>query len=98
VTTSFLDMLRRAFDKLYKGHKAEHIWIVFIFVPHRDNAEYHHAKHLAQEIRLEESNMFVHEYVFEWEIPEKYVMHKVSVHTLLSRGFNMERYFDNFRL
>lgn len=94
VTISFIDALRRAFDKFYGGHKREKIWIVFISVPHKDKATYHHAKHLAQELGLEEPNMFKDEYVFEWEVPEKYIVHKVSVHTLLSRGFSMERYCE----
>jgi hypothetical protein len=38
--------------------------------------------------------MFKNEYIFEWEIPEKYIVHKVSVQTLLERGLNMERYCD----
>jgi len=47
---------------------------------------------LAQEIWQDETNMFKDEYIFEWEVPEKYIVHKVSVQTLLERGLSMERY------
>jgi hypothetical protein len=50
VTISFIDALRRAFDKLYGGDKPDQIWIVFISVPHKDKATYHHAEYLAREI------------------------------------------------
>ena len=39
--------------------------------------------------------MFVNEYLFEWEVPEEYIAHKISVQTLLSRGFNLDRCFED---
>jgi hypothetical protein len=50
VTVSFIDALRRAFDKLYKGDKPDQIWIIFISVPYEDEVTYHHAEYLAREI------------------------------------------------
>lgn len=94
VTISFTDALRRAFDKLYGGDKPEQIWIVFISVPHKDKGTYHHAEYLARKIGQDKTDMFKDEYIFEWEIPEKYIAHKVSVQNLLGRGFTMERYCE----
>lgn len=94
VTASFIDALRRAFDKLYEGDKPDQIWIVFISVPYKDKGTYHHAEHLAREIGHDTPRKFKNEYIFEWEIPEEYIVHKVSVQTLLERGLNMERYCE----
>ena len=96
VTISFIDALRRAFDKLYRGDKLDQIWIVFISVPHKDKATYNHAEYLAREMGQDETNMFKDEYIFEWEVPEKYIVHKVLVQTLLERGLSMERYCEYF--
>jgi hypothetical protein len=93
-TISFIDALRRAFDKLYEGDRPDQIWIVFISVPHKDKATYYHAEYLAREIGQDKTNMFKDEYIFEWEVPEKYIVHKVSVQTLLERGLKMERYCE----
>ena len=92
--TISIDALRRAFNKLYGGDKPEQIWIVFISVPHKEKAIYHHAEYLAREIGQDKTNMFKDEYIFEWEVPEKYIVHKVSVQTLLERGFIMESYCE----
>jgi len=94
VTVNFIDALRRAFEKYYEGDDPDQIWIVFIRVPYKDKRTYHHAEHLAREIGQNETSMFKHEYIFEWEIPKKYIVHKVSVQTLLERGLNMERYCE----
>lgn len=96
VTVNFTDALRRAFEKYYEGDNPDRIWIVFISVPHNDRSIYHHAEHLAGylagEIGQDKTSMFKDEYIFEWEIPEKYIVHKISVQTLLQRGLKMERY------
>jgi hypothetical protein len=43
---------------------------------------------LIEKIRL----LFEDEYLFEWEIPERYVVHVLSLPTLHDRGFRMEPY------
>lgn len=43
---------------------------------------------LVEKIRL----LFEDEYLFEWEIPERYVVHVLSLPTLHDRGFRMEPY------
>jgi hypothetical protein len=92
VTVSFIDALRRAFDD-----ELDQIWIVFISVLHKNKATYHHAEYLAREMGLDETNMFKDEYIFEWEVPEKYIVHKVSVRTLLERKLSMESYCNSWR-
>src|ERR1700722_8501399 len=68
MTVSFIDALRRAFDKLYRGDEPDQSWIDFISVPHKDKATYHHADSLAREMGQDETSMFKDEYIFEWEV------------------------------
>jgi hypothetical protein len=79
VTVNFIGALRCAFEKYYEGDDLDHIWIVFISVRYKDRGTYHHAKHLAREIGQDETSLFKDEYIFEWEILEKYIVHKVLV-------------------
>jgi len=96
VTVNFTDALRRAFEKYYEGDSPNRIWIVFISVPHKDRSIYHHAEHLAREIGQDKTAIFKDKYIFEWEIPEKYIVHKISIQTLVERGLDMERYCRYF--
>jgi hypothetical protein len=86
-----VDTLRRALEKHYKDKESsEDIWIAFMEVPPTINeigTPVHSAKELAEICGLQEPNRFSHEVVFEWAIPNKYVVHKVSLHTLMKRGF-----------
>ena len=88
VSVGFIDVLCLVFNKLYIGDKPDQIWIVFISVPHEDKSIYYHAEHLAREIGHDTPRMFKNEYIFVYEIPEKYIIHKVSVQTLLERNTN----------
>ncbi|KAH6684761.1 hypothetical protein B0J14DRAFT_466184, partial [Halenospora varia] len=89
-----VDTLKRAFDKHYgddyrDGESAADIWIAFIEVPHtisESATRIHSAKELAEKCEHPEPNKFSHEVVFEWAIPEKYVVHKVLLQTLMKRG------------
>jgi hypothetical protein len=93
VSSRIIDTLRRAFDKLYNDHEnPSYIWIAFIFVPDSDMDVYHHAEDLAKKFQYEEYKRFRYEYIFTWEIPQKHLIHKVSVQTLLERGFDMQEY------
>jgi len=92
VTVNFTDALRRAFENYYGGDSPDRIWIVFISVPHKDRSIYHHAERLARKIGRNKTAMFKDEFIFEWEIPEKYIVHNVSVQTLRERGLDLERY------
>ena len=84
-----VDTLKRAFDKHYgPGESSAEIWIAFIEVPPTINetaTRIHSAKELAGKCKLPEPNSFYHEVVFEWAIPEKYVLHEVSLQTLMER-------------
>lgn len=59
-------------------------------MPYESKSLYHHIEDLAQK----HSNpiQFRNEYLFEWEIPEEYIIHKVSVQTLLERRLNIKCY------
>jgi len=84
-----VDTLKRAFDKHYEdGESSADIWIAFMEVPPTLNetaARIHSAKELAEKCELSDPDKFSHEVVFEWAIPEKYVLHKVSLQTLMKR-------------
>lgn len=95
-----VDTLKRAFNKHFgdkhrDGELAADIWIAFIKVPpimDRDTTRIHSAKELAEKCGNPDYQKFSHEFVFEWAIPEKYVLHKVSLQTLIERGLQ-ERHF-----
>jgi len=93
-----VDTLTRAFDKHYgDGESAADIWIAFIEVPPTINesaTQIHSAKELAEKCELPEPNKFSHEVVFEWAIPEKYVVHEVSLQTLMKRGLQERRFLQ----
>jgi hypothetical protein len=40
----------------------------------------------------ESQRLFKDEYLFDWEIPQRYVLHMESLQTLQDRGFTMEPY------
>lgn len=70
VTTCFFEVLTRAFQELDSN---------------RENANKAHAEHLARLTKIPEPQRFRNEYLFHREIPEQYVVHGVSVRTLLDR-------------
>jgi hypothetical protein len=84
-----VDTLQRAFSKHNDGEPPAEIWIAFIEVPSTTNqslTRIHSAKELAERCGHPNPNLFYHEVVFEWAIPEDYVLHRVSLQTLLQRG------------
>jgi hypothetical protein len=100
VTDRPIEALHRGFEKVYNlNEEPEEIWIAIIFVPDTDvkteSIVYHPAKELAKQLEsVENPNVFEHEYVFEWEIPEQYVEHRVSLQTLRDRGLDLHEYLD----
>ena len=58
----------------------------------KDTPRIHNARVLAERCLVETPRKFMHEVLFEWAIPEKYVTHQVSLQTLLDRGFQ-DQYF-----
>ena len=91
-----VDSVKRAFDKHYKdGESPADIWIAFVGVPptaKENGTRVHSAKELARKCEHPEPNLFSHEVVFEWTIPEQYVLHKVSLQTLMKRGLQEHCY------
>ncbi|KAF3019918.1 hypothetical protein E8E15_003733 [Penicillium rubens] len=93
VTDRPIEALHRAFVKHYNGGEVPStIWVAIISVPATTDAEklYHHAQQLA-----DADIKFKHEYLFEWQIPDQYVEHIISVKTLLSRGLDLKEYLDH---
>ena len=84
-----VDTVKRAFDKHYKdGEPSAEIWIAFIKVPptiDETTTRIHSAEDLAEKCELPRPSRFAHKVVFEWAIPEKYVLHVVSLQTLMKR-------------
>jgi hypothetical protein len=99
VSSRIIDTLRRAFGKFHNdGEKPDQIWIAFVHVPDEDTHLYHHAEGLAYQTQADSPRRLRYEYLFEWEIPKRYLIHKVSVATLLRRGFSMEPYLVDKKL
>lgn len=94
VSDRIIDTVNRAFDKHYEdGEPAADIWIAFIRVPatiHTAPAQPHAAQSLAEECRDPEAGLYRHEFVFEWAIPESYLVHEVALQTLMDRGLTWE--------
>ncbi|UKZ84834.1 uncharacterized protein TrAFT101_000722 [Trichoderma asperellum] len=96
VSSRIIDTIQRAFKKYYAYDESpEDIWIAFIKAPatgHESPTSLHAAQHLAEECEPETPGIFRYEYIFEWVIPGKYVLHKVSLQTLMDRGLDWEKY------
>lgn len=89
-----VDTLKRAFDKHNEhGESPAEIGIAFIEPKSIENGNLpriHSARQLAKQCNLQNPEFFSYEFVFEWAIPEKYVLHKVSLQTLMERGLPMD--------
>lgn len=89
-----IDTLRRAFKKYYEDHDAAtEIWIAFVEIPPTEGG-IHAARKLADECSLPRSYLFSREFVFEWAIPKKYVLHEVSLQTLFNRGLPQDSFSE----
>ncbi|KFY89285.1 hypothetical protein V500_05822 [Pseudogymnoascus sp. VKM F-4518 (FW-2643)] len=90
VSTRIVDTVLRAFKMHYEdGDSPADIWVAFILLPattHETPARVHASRRLAEKCGHPNPSMFSYEMVFEWAIPEKYVLHKVSLQTLINRG------------
>lgn len=89
-----VDSLKRAFDKHSNGESPTEIWIAFIGVPpttinDTTATRINSAKKLTEACKLPEPHWFFHEVVFEWATPEKYVLHQLSLQTLMKRGLDV---------
>ncbi|KAL6893437.1 hypothetical protein GGI43DRAFT_413336 [Trichoderma evansii] len=91
VSSRIVDTVRRAFKKCYTYCESpEDIWIAFIKVP--VTVQVHAAQPLAKECGLPTPGLLRYEYLFEWVIPDEYVLHRVSLQTLMDRGLDWEQY------
>ncbi|KAF2030698.1 hypothetical protein EK21DRAFT_64820, partial [Setomelanomma holmii] len=99
VSSRIVDTLRSTFNKVYKdGESPEDVCIAIISVPDGHRAVYRSARTLAEKCMLENPTLFHYEYIFEWEIPTQYLVHKVSVQTLLHRGLDLHKYLEGNKL
>jgi hypothetical protein len=93
VSSRLIDTIQRAFNKFYEqGECPGQIWIAFIYVPDVHKHVYHHAEYLADKYHLANPSRLQYEYIFEWEIPEEYLIHQVSVETLMACGADMKEF------
>ncbi|KAF5874222.1 uncharacterized protein Bfra_004228 [Botrytis fragariae] len=95
VTSSIIRALKTAFYKAYEdAQDSAEIWIALIKVPNWESDAYHSAQEMAKRCRAKNPVLFKDEYLFEWEIPMEYVVHRVSVQTLSERGLNLKEYCE----
>ncbi|KAH8911991.1 hypothetical protein BR93DRAFT_42202 [Coniochaeta sp. PMI_546] len=96
VSNRVIDTVTRAYSKYYMERESPaDIWIVFIKVPaatHPLPYCIHAALPLAEACKHPKAGAFRHEFVFEWAIPEQFVVHQVSLQTLMDRGLDWEEY------
>ncbi|KFX88766.1 hypothetical protein O988_08912 [Pseudogymnoascus sp. VKM F-3808] len=89
-----VDTVRRAFEIHNEdGELLADIWIAFIEIPTtktKVTKRIHSAETLAEKCDLSEPQKLRYEFVFEWAIPKKYLVHKVSLQTLVDRGLRQE--------
>jgi hypothetical protein len=99
VSNRIIDTVQRAFQKHQQdGESPEDIWIVFLEVPaneeQRAAPSIHYARDLAEQLQVEcphlKPNLYKYEFLFEWGIPEDYVLHRVSLQTLMERGLQIQ--------
>lgn len=98
VSNRIIDTVKRAYEKhLVHREPAGDIWIVFIEVPAaRDGrvGRHHRAEVLARQCGHYQPRIFRHEIVFEWAVPHEYVLHEVSLQTLMARGLGWGKYMS----
>ncbi|TGO35967.1 hypothetical protein BHYA_0139g00140 [Botrytis hyacinthi] len=85
VTSSIIRALNIAFNKHYRDdEKRAEIWIAFI------------ESRIRNQMHGDQNPVyFKDEYLFEWGVPMEYVVHGVSVQTLVDRGLNMKEYRED---
>jgi hypothetical protein len=99
VSTRIVDTVQRAFNRYYRDlEDPRQIWIAFIFVPDSEKQIYYHAEDLARTYGYGEWKRLKYEYIFTWEIPEEYVLHRISVETFMARGLDMSEYYYGHEL
>jgi hypothetical protein len=89
VSNRLIDTLTRALKKHYdRDEHPSNIWVAFIEIPDDPEPESvrpHSALNLAEQCGEPNPELFSHEFLFEWAIPEEYVSHLVSLETLMGR-------------
>lgn len=86
VSNRIIDTISRAWAKHYnEGESPEDIWIAFIEAPaasgasHRPPARIHPAERLGKECGISSPELFRHEIIFEWAVPDDFVLHEICL-------------------
>ncbi|KID95088.1 hypothetical protein MAJ_08925, partial [Metarhizium majus ARSEF 297] len=101
VSNRVVDTLQRAFNKYYGDNEPpESIYIVFIRIRASQvgSAAFHSAQKLAGKCGMSDADKFKHEFLFESAIPDDFVVHSVSIKTLLDRGLTLENFLVGRKL
>lgn len=96
VSRRIVDTLKRAFDKYLRGEDPNDIRIVFIEFPQnrcRPVPRTHRAHELAEACGYRNFTSFYHEVLFEWAIPQSYVIHEVPLATVMDHPWCLDEYF-----
>lgn len=97
-----VDTMKRAFHKHFQdGEASADVRVAFIEVPSREQpnaVRIHSAKELAGMCGMPDPRVLTHEFVFEYSIPEEYVLHEVSLQTLLDRGLQADDFYQTSTL
>jgi hypothetical protein len=103
-STRLIDTVTRAYKLWEAGNNPENIWIAFIKTPHDLTADstprIHHGEALATQYGPDSRGLFPspklfrYEYVVEWAIPPRWIVHTVSLQTLINRGLDWKRHFE----
>jgi hypothetical protein len=92
-TSNFLRALHIAYHKIHNGEDVRQIKIAFLTSKTDPQTKIYPARDFA--IRSgsseEESNNFVNEYLFLWNVPDDNVIHVVSMDLVIRRGFALPR-------
>jgi hypothetical protein len=92
-TTNLLRVIHLAFQKVWAGEDVDQIEMLFIVPDPMASGLLHCAKDLALQLgkAIENPQAFQYEYVFEWQIPESAVIHRIAMSTLARRGFDLHQ-------
>lgn len=92
-TINCLRVFHLAFNKLFEGEDADQIELVFIMPDLDASVKLHCAEDIASQLHWPEEHgrLYRREYLFEWHIPESVIVHRITMDTLLCRGFGLQR-------
>lgn len=95
VSSRIIDTIKRAYELFHnRRDNPDEIWIIFIDVPNSCDVRLHSAQSLAEKLLDPKHGRFRYEFLVEGQIPTEWVLHRVSLKTLMSRGLDWTRYLS----